>query len=65
MFVESALVHSRLIDPRMIIYYTPWVAKFPPELWRPFTAFFLTDGGFNFIIDLYFSKDISDAFAPL
>lgn len=60
MFAESALCHSGILDFRHVIYYTPWIFKFPPELWRLPSAFILTSGGFNFIFDLYFSTSIFD-----
>lgn len=60
MFVESALCHGGLISLRTVVYHTPWIFKFPPELWRLFSAFLLTGGGFNFVFDLYFSTSISN-----
>ncbi|KAJ9495773.1 hypothetical protein LTR99_010683 [Exophiala xenobiotica] len=54
MFVESALVHSGLISGMRVVYYTPWIFKFPPELWRLISSFILTGGGFSFVFDLYF-----------
>ena len=56
MFVESALVHSGLINYMRVIYFTPLLFKFPPELWRLLSSFILTGGGFNFVFDLYFSE---------
>lgn len=56
MFLESALVHSGLLGYRNVVFFSPWVFKFPPEIWRLATAFLLTGGGFSFIIDLYFSE---------
>ena len=59
MFVESVLVHSGLVDGRYVVFYLPWVFKFPlPEVWRFLTSFLLTGGGFSFVFDLYFSKYI-------
>ncbi|KAH0846272.1 DER1-domain-containing protein [Fonsecaea pedrosoi] len=54
MFVESALVHSGLVSGMRIVYHTPWLFKFPPELWRLLSSFLLTGGGFSFVFDLYF-----------
>jgi len=54
MFAESALVHGGLVNPMRVIYYTPWIFKFPPELWRLLSSFILTGGGFSFVFDLYF-----------
>ncbi len=55
MFVESALVYSGSIDFRYVPYYSPFIFKFPPELWRLVTTFLLTGNGISFVIDLYFS----------
>jgi Derlin-2/3 len=55
MFLESALVYGGLLGLRHVVFYSPWIFKFPPELWRLCTAFLLTGDGFNFFIDLYFS----------
>lgn len=62
MFVESALVHSGLVNYMRVMYMTPLLFKFPPELWRLLSSFILTGGGFNFVFDLYFSK--STLFMP-
>jgi Derlin-2/3 len=56
MFLESALVHGGLLGYQHVVFFSPWVFKFPPEIWRFATAFLLTGGGFSFIIDLYFSQ---------
>lgn len=56
MFVESVLVHSGLVNAMRVIYYTPWIFKFPPELWRLLSSFVLTGGGLSFVFDLYFSE---------
>ena len=56
MFLESALVHSGLINGMRVVYDTPLIFKFPPELWRLLSSFLLTNGGFSFVFDLYFSK---------
>lgn len=55
MFVESAFVHGGLISPMRVVYYTPFIFKFPPELWRLVSSFILTGGGFSFVFDLYFT----------
>lgn len=55
MFVESALVHGGLLNPMSIVFYPPWILKFPPEIWRLLSSFILTGGGFSFVFDLYFS----------
>lgn len=56
MFVESALVYSGLLNFQYIVFYTPWIFKLRPEIWRLCTAFLLTGPNFSFVIDLYFSQ---------
>jgi hypothetical protein len=56
MFVESALVHGGLMSAMRIIYATPLLYKFPPELWRLLSPFLLTGPDFSFVFDLYLSK---------
>jgi len=54
MFAESALVHGGLLPFRQVVFFAPWIFKFPPELWRILSSFLLTGGGFSFVFDLYF-----------
>lgn len=57
MFAESLLCHGGILAIQRVFFYTPWIFKFPmPEVWRLFTPFLLTGGGFSFVFDLYFSK---------
>jgi hypothetical protein len=42
-----------------VIFYTPWLFKIFPEVWRLATPFMLTSGGIGFIFDLYFCKSFS------
>ncbi|KAI9721456.1 MAG: hypothetical protein M1812_002218 [Candelaria pacifica] len=50
----SILVHSGLLDGRRIVFYLPWILKFPPEIWRLFTAFLLTGPQLGILFDTYF-----------
>ncbi|MCJ1361516.1 hypothetical protein MMC16_000616 [Acarospora aff. strigata] len=50
----SCLVHSQLLAGRRVIFYLPWVLKFPPELWRVVSAFLITGPGLGIILDTYF-----------
>jgi hypothetical protein len=57
MFVESALCYGGLISMRRVVFYLPWIFKFPlPEVWRFITPFLLTGPNFSFVFDLYFSE---------
>lgn len=50
----SLSAHAGLVSPRQLVFYIPWVFKFPfPELWRLVTSFFLTSG-LGIIFDTYF-----------
>ena len=60
MFVESLLCHGGLLSAYKVCFIPSEIFKFSlPEVWRFFTPFILTGGGFSFVFDLYFSK-----FAP-
>jgi hypothetical protein len=41
-----------------VIFYTPWVFKILPEVWRLATPFLLTSNGLGFIFDLYFRASL-------
>lgn len=58
MFAESALVHGGVLGVMNVVYHTPWLFKFPPELWRIPSSFLLTGKGFSFVFDLYFSESV-------
>ncbi|KAL1984771.1 hypothetical protein VTN96DRAFT_8712 [Rasamsonia emersonii] len=53
-FVQSALVYGGLLSGYRIIFSLDSILKFPPELWRLATPFFLTGPQLNFLFDLYF-----------
>ena len=51
---ESLLVHGGLVSGYRVMFYLPYLWKFPfPELWRLITPFLLTGGGFNALWDIY------------
>ncbi|KAK5944724.1 hypothetical protein PMZ80_001924 [Knufia obscura] len=51
---ESLFVHGGLLSGYRVMFYMPYIFKFPlPELWRLFTPFLLTGGGFNALWDMY------------
>lgn len=58
--VQSILVYGGLLDGRRIIFYLPWIFKFPmPEIWRFGTSFYLTGPGLSILFDTYFCKQSS------
>ncbi|KAI9722099.1 MAG: hypothetical protein M1828_004913 [Chrysothrix sp. TS-e1954] len=51
----SVAVHASIISLYRVAYLaqqTFW--SFPPEIWRPFTSFFITGGGLSLLMDPYF-----------
>lgn len=53
----SVLVYGQLLNDSRIIFYLPWILKFPmPEIWRLATSFWLTGGGISILFDTYFCK---------
>lgn len=50
--VTSAAVYGGFLSPHRIIFYTPWIyKKFPPEIWRLITSFWLTGPQLGIILD--------------
>lgn len=48
----SALVYAGLLSPRYILFVAPWVyKKFPPEIWRLATSFWLTGPQLGMVFD--------------
>lgn len=55
--LTSGAVYGGILDARRVIFYIPWIFKFPkPEIWRLFTSFWLTGSGLGVILDSYFRK---------
>ncbi|MCJ1256697.1 hypothetical protein MMC24_004521 [Lignoscripta atroalba] len=52
-FVESVLVHTNLVEMRRVVWFWPFVSKFPPELWRLVTAFTLSGPQVGILLDPY------------
>lgn len=53
----SILVYGQLLSGSRIIFYLPWILKFPmPEIWRLATSFWLTGGGLSILFDTYFCR---------
>ncbi|EAS30897.3 derlin-2/3 [Coccidioides immitis RS] len=52
-FVQSTLVHGRLVSGYWSIFVPSLIFKAFPEVWRLVTPYFLTRGGYGFIFDLY------------
>ena len=55
--VTSLLVYGTLLNGQYVIFYLPWVfMKFPPQLWRIVTSFWLTGPGLGILFDPYFRE---------
>ena len=52
----SIAVHMGLLSGRWVVFWWPWVFKFMPDLWRPFSSFLLTGPQFGIIMDPYFCR---------
>lgn len=53
-FIQSTLVHGRIISFYWPVFAPDLILKMPPQIWRLVTPFFLTRGGISYIFDLYF-----------
>ena len=56
-FVLSIAVYTGMLSGYYVIWYTPYVLQFPPQLWRLVTPFLITGKDLNIIFDTYFCKD--------
>ncbi|KAL6712811.1 hypothetical protein ACLMJK_009652 [Lecanora helva] len=54
-FGTSLLFYGGLVNGTRIIFYLPWIFKFPmPEVWRLFTSFWVTGPQLSIIFDTFF-----------
>jgi hypothetical protein len=58
MLAESALCIMGVLPVEMVIFRWPTFFQIPPQLWRLVTPFFLTGGGLNLLLDIYFSESL-------
>lgn len=53
----SLLVYGNLLSGSRVVFYLPWIFKFPaPEIWRFFTPFWVTGPNISILLDTYFCK---------
>ena len=53
----SLLVHGNIISASRVIFYLPWIFKFPlPEVWRSVTSFWVTGPNQSILFDTYFCE---------
>ncbi|KAL1957100.1 hypothetical protein VTO42DRAFT_6358 [Malbranchea cinnamomea] len=53
MFIESLLVHGGFLSFYRVLFHSPFIFRWPPQLWRLVTPYLLTGGGLGFLFDLY------------
>ncbi|SLM38995.1 Peptidase S54, rhomboid domain [Lasallia pustulata] len=53
--ITSLLVYGRFLNMSVVIFHLPWVfMKWPPQLWRIITSFWLTGPEWSILFDTYF-----------
>ena len=53
----SLLVHGNIVSGSRVIFYLPWIFKFPmPEVWRSVTSFWVTGSNLSILFDTYFCE---------
>lgn len=53
-FALSITLHLGFLPGSWFIYHPYYLWKFPPEIWRIVTSFFITGSGLNLLFDTYF-----------
>lgn len=57
----SLAVYGNLLAGKWVVFYLPWIFKFPkPEIWRIATSFCLTGPDLNILFDTYFRMSSHD-----
>ncbi len=55
--ITSLLVYGGLLSFARVVFYLPWIFKFPvPEIWRLFTSFWMTGPSLSILFDTYFCE---------
>ncbi|KAI9799681.1 MAG: hypothetical protein M1825_004416 [Sarcosagium campestre] len=52
--ITSLVAYAGILNPTYLVWYWPYVWKFPPEIWRGVTCFFITNPKLDIIFDTYF-----------
>jgi len=53
-FVQSALLYGGILSSYYLFFLPHRLLRFPPEVWRLASPFFITGPGLSFLLDLYF-----------
>jgi Derlin-2/3 len=53
-FTLSIAVYTRMLPGEYVIWYTPYIWQFPPQMWRLVTSFLITGKDLSVIFDTYF-----------
>jgi hypothetical protein len=56
-FVLSIGVYTGMLPGYYVIWHTPYILQFPPQIWRFVTSFLITGKDLSIIFDTYFRKD--------
>lgn len=53
-FIASLGVQFQILDPRLVVFDSAYLWKFPPQIWRAATSFLVAGSGINLLFDTYF-----------
>ena len=53
-FTLSIAVYTGMLPGNYVIWYTPYIWQFPPQIWRLVTSFLITGKDLSIIFDTYF-----------
>lgn len=56
-FVLSIAVYTGMLSGYYVIWHTPYILQFPPQIWRFVTSFLITGKDLSILFDTYFRKD--------
>jgi hypothetical protein len=56
-FFLSIAVYTSMLPGYYVIWHTPYIWQFPPQLWRLVTSFLITGKDLSIIFDTYFCMD--------
>jgi Derlin-2/3 len=55
-FFLSIGVYTGMLPGYYVIWHTPYILQFPPQLWRLVTSFLITGKDLSILFDTYFRK---------
>jgi len=60
-FVLSIGVYTGMLPGYYVIWHTPYIWQFPPQLWRLVTSFLMTGPDLGILFDTYFRRSTGSA----